>query len=321
LFEHYDTSAIYWEVVESVRRLLLSSVIVFMGQTSSARTTYGALLAIIFAVTCGEVQPCKEPGTQGFAFATQWSVGVIGAQMCLPHFFASRHTLVAVPQLRRLVVVHFLMAVILAAGFGIFSPETIGWLFVVLTFVVICGAFVHRLKGEDAEANDQPRGVARAAKILTTQPCVMICDPGRTDGCEMALAMLRVLRDLGHVEPKAVIANVWPQQDRSRLLRKRLDSLGLHDVPVGVGSSGGAITPDVTVSDRLRVLGEDPAFAGKADRASEILPGGQLLENVWDEAAPASLVLLITSSLKVGGGANANGRCLIYCSHAIILLD
>ena len=270
LFEHYNTSAMYWEVVESVRRLLLSSVICFMGQSSSARTTWGALIAIVFAVTCGEVVPCKDPTTQGFAFLTQW-----------------------------LVVVHFLLAVILAAGFGIFSPTMIGWLFMVLTFVVILGAFAHRHKGEDAEANDQPLGVARAAKMITTQPCVMICDPGRTEGCEMALTLLRVMRDLGHVDPKAVIANVWPQQDRSRLLRKRLDSLGLHDVPVGVGSSGGAIASDPAISEKLRTLGEDPAFAGKADRASEIIPGGQLLETTWDEAAPASLVLLITSSLKV----------------------
>ena len=270
LFEHYDTSAMYWEVVESVRRLLLSSVVVFMGTSSSARTTWGALLAIVFAVTCGEVVPCKEPTTQGFAFACQW-----------------------------LVVVHFLLAVIIAAGFGLFSPIMIGWLFLVLTFVVILGAFAHRHKGEDAAANDLPLGVARAAKMITAQALVLICDPGRTEGCEMALALLRVMRDLGHVDPKAVIANVWPQQDRSRLLRKRLDSLGLHDVPVGVGSNGGVITSNTTVSEKLRALGEDPAFAGKADRASEILPGGQLLEKIWDEAAPASLVLLITSSLKV----------------------
>jgi hypothetical protein len=269
LFGHYDTSAMYWEVVESVR-LLLSSVVVFMGTSSSARTTWGALLAIVFAVTCGEVQPCKEPSTQGFAFACQW-----------------------------LVVVHFLLAVILAAGFGLFEPNIIGWLFLVLTFVVILGAFAHRHKGEDAAANDLPLGVVRAAKVITAQPLVLVCDPGRTEGCEMALALLRVMRDLGHVDPKAVIANVWPQQDRSRLLRKRLDSLGLHDVPVGVGSNGGAITPDTTVSEKLRGLGEDPAFAGKTDRASEIVPGGQLLETTWNEAAPASLVLLITSSLKV----------------------
>ena len=152
---------------------------------------------------------------------------------------------------------------------------------------------------EDAETSEQTRGGLRAAKMIKAQPCVMICDPGRSTDSELALATLRVLRDLGHIEPKAIIANMWPQEDRSQLLRKRLDAFGLHDVPVGVGTSGGAIKTDAKVEEKLRALGEDPAFAGKSDRASEIVPGGQLLQTTWDSAAPASLVLLLTSSLKV----------------------
>ena len=242
-----------------------------MGSSSSARTTWGAMIAIVFAVVCGEIQPCKNATTQGFSFCTQ-----------------------------RLVVTHFLLAVILAAGFGVFSPSLIGTLFVVLTFVVILGAFGHQpIMVEDAETADLARGGLRSAKLLSAQPCVMVCDPGRTTDSELALAMLRVLRDLGQIDPKAIIANTWPQEDRSHLLRKRLDSFGLHDVPVGVGTSGGALKTDTAVAEKLRALDEDPAFAGKLDRASEIVPGGQLLQTTWDSAAPASLVLLLTSSLKV----------------------
>jgi hypothetical protein len=272
LFNSYTSKSMYWEVVESVRRLLLSSLVVFMGTSSSARTTWGALLAIVFAVVCAEVQPCSSPTTQGFAFMTQW-----------------------------LVVTHFLLAVILAAGFGLFSPSVVGVLFVILTLFVILGAFAHQVAAEEFETTKQTHGGLRSAKMISAQPCVMICDPGRTVDSELALALLRVLRDLGHIEPKAFIANMWPQEDRSHLLRKRLDSFGLHDVPVGVGTSGGAIKTDTAIAEKLRALGEDPAFAGKSDRASEIVPGGQLLQTTWDNAAPASLVLLLTSSLKVCG--------------------
>ena len=270
LFAAYSQGNMYWEIVESVRRLLLSSALVFMGRSSAARTTWGALLSIFFAVVFGEAQPCLNPTTQGFSFAAQW-----------------------------LVVVHFLLALILAAGFDIFSPSLIGVLLVVSTGLVIVGAFVHRHKRK-IRAHEQLQGLRRAAKMITAQPCVMICDPGRTVNSELALVLLRVLRDLGHIEPLAIIANVSPQRDRARLLRKRLDSLGLHDVPVGVGTSGGVIKPDKATSEQLQSLGEDPSFASKSDSVSQqIFPGGQLLETTWDEAAPASLVLLLTSSLKV----------------------
>jgi hypothetical protein len=65
LFIHYSNGAtVYWECVESVRRLMLSSVIIFTGETSRARCCWGAILAIIFAVMCSELQPCIDPTTQ-----------------------------------------------------------------------------------------------------------------------------------------------------------------------------------------------------------------------------------------------------------------
>ena len=74
LFEYYGTENMYWEVIESTRRLLLSSVVVFMGKSSAARTCWGALLSLFFAVWCGEAQPCTNSTTQAFAFMTQWHV-------------------------------------------------------------------------------------------------------------------------------------------------------------------------------------------------------------------------------------------------------
>lgn len=270
LFEHYTngTTSLYWEVVECVRRLLLSSVVVFMGGTSSARTTWGALIAIFFAIVCAEVQPCVDHATQAFAFMAQWYV-----------------------------VLNFLLAVILSAGFNLFSPSAVGTLFVGLTAVVIFGAFAHGYNAKE-EAGANGGKVRRSARMIDAQPCVMICAPGRVAESEMAFVLLRVLRDLGYLEPKAIIANLFPQQERSRLLRKQLDALGLHDVPVGVGTNGGAVQNTGTrAPDRSK--NDASWFADESDRANEILPGARLLEQTWDKATPASLVLLITSSLKV----------------------
>jgi hypothetical protein len=197
------------------------------------------------------------------------------------------------------VVVHFLLAVILAAGFGIFSPLAVGTIFVILTVLVVLGAFAHRYQIKETEVDERARGGVRSAKMIKATPCVIICDPGREAGSEMAIALLRVLRDLGHLEPKALIANLLPQQDRARVLRRRLDAFGLHDVPVGVGTDGGVTKQSAASAEKL-----DPALSGNADRAASsenIHQGGRLLETAFDDAAPASLVLLCTSSLKVGG--------------------
>ena len=263
IFRDYTNESMYWEVVESVRRLLLSSVVVFMGRTSPARCVWGTILSLFFAVLCSEVQPCLNPVTQGFAFMTQW-----------------------------IVFANFLFAVILSVGIGLFSPSFVGVLFVILMLVVVVGAFGHRHKGKRSEHNERPNQDHQEAKKVTPQPCVIICDPGRASGWEFTFVLLRILRDLDHVDPKAVIANLWPQQERARLLRKRLDSLGLQSVPVGVGTSGGATTQDFEIAKRLRAsLAEDRS-------ADEVIAGSRLLEEVLLEADPGSLVLLITASLK-----------------------
>ena len=291
LFAHYTNGSMsmYWEVVECVRRLLLSSVVVFMGGTSSARTTWGALIALFFSIVCAEVQPCLQPHTQAFLYLAQWHV-----------------------------VLNFLLAVILAAGFRLFSPLMVGWLFVILTVLIVLGALAHGRKvQEDNEASGGSREGRRAAKITKAEPCVIICAPGRAAESQMVLGLLRVLKDLGHIELKAAIANLCPQQDRSRLVRKQLDSLGLHDVPVGVGTNGGSQHHNEAEQLRLRA---NSAFADdESDPAtSDISSGGSLLEKTWDEAAPSSLTLLITSSLKV---CKSRWGCAQYLlvSHALFV--
>ena len=83
-------------------------------------------------------------------------------------------------------------------------------------------------------------GLHRTPKLRAPTSCVMICDPGnRGVDCECALVLLRGLRDAGYIQPLGVIANLRPSGDCARLLRVTLDLLGVHHVPVGIGSNDG----------------------------------------------------------------------------------
>ena len=135
----------------------------------------------------------------------------------------------------------------------------------------------------------------RAAKLQAATPCVMICDPGNGIDCEISLVQLRALRDLGHVEPLGVIANLWPSSERARLLRGTLDVLGMHHVPVGIGSDGGASDGQ---TEQVWESAQSYITTPGSEREGSIVTGQQLLQMVFERAAPASITLLCTSSLK-----------------------
>ena len=74
LSKYYSNDAYYWEVVECVRRLMLSSVIVFTGEAKGARATWGTILSIAFSLACREWEPCQDTATQAFTFVCYWIV-------------------------------------------------------------------------------------------------------------------------------------------------------------------------------------------------------------------------------------------------------
>ena len=76
LFKYYSNDAYYWEVVECVRRLMLSSVIIFMGEATGARSTWGTFLSITFSLACRECEPCQDTITQAFTFVCYWIVSL-----------------------------------------------------------------------------------------------------------------------------------------------------------------------------------------------------------------------------------------------------
>lgn len=88
------------------------------------------------------------------------------------------------------------------------------------------------------------RSGARIPEISDVDECgdpiIIITDVGRDIDDELALCLLAPLREKRRLQPLAVITTLSPQADRARVARGTLDSLGLHDVPVGVGSAGGA---------------------------------------------------------------------------------
>ena len=85
-----------------------------------------------------------------------------------------------------------------------------------------------------------------------------------------------------------------PQLNRALLLRGTLDTLGMHDVPVGVGTNGGSTTHTDNFSDAAS--GYIPVI--DSERAHTLLTGHRLLSTTFENARPRSLVLLLLSSLK-----------------------
>ena len=70
-------------------------------------------------------------------------------------------------------------------------------------------------------------------------PVIVFTDIGRDVDDEMALVLLSALRKKHLLNPIAIITTLSPQDERANLARGSIDSMGMSDVPVGIGSSGG----------------------------------------------------------------------------------
>jgi hypothetical protein len=129
-----------------------------------------------------------------------------------------------------------------------------------------------------------------------TEPlnCAIISDPGEDLDDEMAMIMLRYLSGRGYLKCKGVVTNLRPSGDRARLMRGTLDTLGLWEVPVGVGSDGGSKLHEETFCKSA----ESYMPAANSQRAGCILPGRTLLQRIFMDATPHGLALVCISSLK-----------------------
>eukprot|EP01043_Picozoa_sp_COSAG02_P049050 COSAG02_NODE_4888_length_4861_cov_5.325283_6_plen_634_part_00 len=145
-----------------------------------------------------------------------------------------------------------------------------------------------QLRSRDSESEQLEEG--------TTQ-LVLVSDPGQDLDDEMAFIMLRHLCDSRDVVLKGVVTTLYPAFERARLCRGTLDMLGMHSVPVGIGSDGGD-TKGVHSAQSFEVLASSYLPEPESESAASLELGRKLLHSLWDDATPRSLTLVVIASLK-----------------------
>ena len=118
------------------------------------------------------------------------------------------------------------------------------------------------------------------------QPVIVFTDIGKDVDDVFALVVLACLKRMFILNPLAVIATLSPQDERARLARVVLDSLGLPDVPVCIGTDGGS-----------QDLVEMHCFDNEQHLLN--LPyGSVLIPRILKDAEPKSVTLLCLANLK-----------------------
>lgn len=120
-------------------------------------------------------------------------------------------------------------------------------------------------------------------------PLIIITDIGRDIDDAIALIMLSSLKKMCILNPLAVIATLAPEEKRACIARVTLDSLGLHYVPVGMGTDGGN-QGGIEFHCFESVYNDQKTF--------NFEEGIKLMQHILEEAEPKSVKLLCMASLK-----------------------
>jgi len=128
-------------------------------------------------------------------------------------------------------------------------------------------------------------------------PIILVTDPGQDLDDEMAMIMARHLVELEHIELRGVITTLTPSSARARLARGTLDLLGLHYVPVGIGTDGGDVKGNHT-ADPFEMSARSYMPTASSESARVIESGRRLLERLYKDAEENSITLLIIASQK-----------------------
>jgi hypothetical protein len=127
-------------------------------------------------------------------------------------------------------------------------------------------------------------------------PLVVISDAGQDLDDEMSIVMMRYLVSQGQIDLRGILATLAPAFDRALLIRGTLDMLGMHDVPVGIGTDGGSVEHE---NSRIRAAYVPPRFS---EGALALEPGRELLRRLMQHAAAGppedKLTLLLIASTK-----------------------
>jgi predicted ATPase/class 3 adenylate cyclase len=119
-------------------------------------------------------------------------------------------------------------------------------------------------------------------------PVILLTDIGRDVDDELALVLLSALRKKHLLNPIAVITTLSPQTERAHLARGSMDALGMPDVPVGIGSSGG-VGDDILLE----------VYEADYSRPSQCIyqSGIELMYTALESAPPSSTQLICIASL------------------------
>jgi len=126
---------------------------------------------------------------------------------------------------------------------------------------------------------------------------IAISDPGQDLDDEMSYMLMRHLIHLGLVDIKGIICTLNPAFDRARLARGTLDTLGLYNIPVGVGTDGGDLK-GVHLASTFEGWAEGYMPAQGSERCFHLEPGRLLLTRLLQDAQPNSVTILIIAALK-----------------------
>mmetsp|Transcript_40849 Transcript_40849/g.85836 ORF Transcript_40849/g.85836 Transcript_40849/m.85836 type:complete len:880 (+) Transcript_40849:206-2845(+) len=129
----------------------------------------------------------------------------------------------------------------------------------------------------------------REETVCAGTPVIVITDIGRDIDDAMAIVMLSTLKKMFVINPLAVIVTLAPVKDRACLARMVLDSLGMQDVPVGIGTDVGCPEGPMSLRGFNGVFQENQF---QFERASS------LMARVLTDAEPKSVKLLCLANLK-----------------------
>mmetsp|Transcript_30201 Transcript_30201/g.63100 ORF Transcript_30201/g.63100 Transcript_30201/m.63100 type:complete len:605 (-) Transcript_30201:62-1876(-) len=116
-------------------------------------------------------------------------------------------------------------------------------------------------------------------------PIVLISDPGQDLDDEMMFVMSSHLQSLGLISLRGVVANLHPSLARARLTLGTLNLLGLHDVPVGIGTDGGD-TSGIHSSKHFEATSSSYIIKEEDEAAMKGLENGQQLLQRLYQVAP-----------------------------------
>jgi len=136
-------------------------------------------------------------------------------------------------------------------------------------------------------------------------PIVLISDPGQDLDDEMMFIMASHLQSLKLISIRGVVTNLHPAPARARLTRGTLNLLGLHHVPVGIGTDGGD-TSMMHSSAQFEATSRSYIIKEEDEAAMRGLGNGQLLLKQLYQAAPD--IEYVDTTMEEEGTNNGNRK-------------